>query len=64
LRTIVLADHSKRDQVVAHLVLPPQALETVVTDEPWPELEAVGVRVLTSPPESAQSSLIQVTAIP
>lgn len=54
LRTVVLADHSKQDQVVAHLVLPPEALTTVVTDEPWPELEAVGVRVLTSPPEGVE----------
>ena len=46
LRTVVLADHSKRDQVVAHVVLPPERLATVVTDEPWPELEAVGVQVL------------------
>jgi len=49
LRTVVLADHSKRDQVVAHLVLPPEELMTVVTDEPWLELEALGVQVLTSP---------------
>ncbi|MGY2895096.1 DeoR/GlpR family DNA-binding transcription regulator [Deinococcus sp. UYEF24] len=54
LRTVVLADHSKRDQVVAHLVLPPEEVTTVVTDEPWPELEAVGIQVLTSPPENVE----------
>lgn len=54
LRTVVLADHSKRDQVVAHLVLPPEEMTTVVTDEPWPELEAVGVQVLISLPESVE----------
>ena len=56
LRTVVLADHSKRDQVVAHLVLLPEELTTVVTDEPWPELEAVGVQVLLSPPESPEQA--------
>ena len=46
LRTAVLADHSKRGQAAAHLILPTERLELVVTDEPWPELEARGVRVL------------------
>ena len=46
LRTAVLADHSKRDQAAAHLILPTERLELVVTDEPWPELEARGVQVL------------------
>jgi DeoR/GlpR family transcriptional regulator of sugar metabolism len=56
LRTVILADHSKRDQAVAHLVLLPEELTTVVTDEPWPELEAVGVQVLTSPPASVEQA--------
>ncbi len=46
LRTVVLADHSKRDQVAAHLVLPVQRLDLVVTDQAWPELEAAGASVL------------------
>jgi len=46
LRTMVLADHSKRDQVVTHLVLPTTQLDLVVTDQPWPELEALGVQTL------------------
>lgn len=49
LRTIVLADHSKRDQVAAHLVLSPAQLDTVVTDQAWPELESAGVSVLYAP---------------
>ena len=46
LRVVVLADHSKRDQVAAHLVLPLDRLDIVVTDRAWPELEAAGVTVL------------------
>lgn len=46
LRTVVLADHSKRDQVAAHLVLPTDRLDLVVTDQPWPELAALGVNIL------------------
>ena len=57
LRTVVLADHSKRDQVVSYLVLMPEELAIVVTDEPWPELEAVGVQVLTAPEDSVKSSI-------
>ncbi len=49
LHTMVLADHSKRDIVVAHAVLTPAQIGTLVTDHPWPELEALGVRVLTNP---------------
>lgn len=49
LRTVVLADHSKRDQVAAHLVLSPAQLDIVVTDQAWPELEAVGAAVLYAP---------------
>ncbi len=49
LHTMVLADHSKRDAVVAHIVLTPAQIGTLVTDRPWPELEALGVRVLTTP---------------
>ncbi|SMB81715.1 DeoR/GlpR family DNA-binding transcription regulator [Deinococcus hopiensis] len=56
LRTVVLADHSKRDQVVAHLVLRPEELTTVVTDEPWPELEIVGTQVLTLLRESVEKT--------
>lgn len=52
LRTVVLADHSKRDQVAAHLVLPPERLDLVVTDQPWPELAALGVRVLVADREN------------
>ncbi len=48
LRTAILADHSKRDQVAAHLVLPPERLDLVVTDRPWPELAALGVNVLAA----------------
>jgi len=56
LRTVVLADHSKRDQVVAHLVLKPEELATVVTDELWPELEAAGVQVLIPSQESGEQT--------
>lgn len=49
LHTMVLADHSKRDVVVAHAILTPAQIGTLVTDQPWPELKALGVRVLTNP---------------
>ena len=48
LRTAVLADHSKRDQVAAYVVLAPTQVTMVVTDEPWPELEALGTEILVS----------------
>nr|WP_281376986.1 hypothetical protein [Deinobacterium chartae] len=48
LRTLLLADHTKRDQTVPHRVLAPQDLGTVVTDRPWPELAALGVQVVVA----------------
>ncbi|MVN86643.1 DeoR family transcriptional regulator [Deinococcus sp. HMF7620] len=51
----VLADHSKRGQVVAHWVLGVEALTVLVTDQPWPALTALGVDVRTEPMTPAPS---------
>ncbi|RYG85754.1 MAG: DeoR/GlpR transcriptional regulator, partial [Alphaproteobacteria bacterium] len=48
-RTMILVDHSKRDQVAAHLVLAPENVDLVVTDQAWPELEETGVEVVYTP---------------
>lgn len=53
LKTMVLADHSKRDQVAAHLVLATARLDLVVTDQPWPDLAARGVQVLCAAGQDA-----------
>ncbi len=46
LKTMVLADSSKREQVASYRVAPVSNVDVVVTDAAWPELEAVGVKVL------------------
>jgi DeoR/GlpR family transcriptional regulator of sugar metabolism len=45
-RSMILADHSKRDAVVAHHVLDTAQLDLVITDQAWKELEESGVQVL------------------
>jgi DeoR/GlpR family transcriptional regulator of sugar metabolism len=47
-RSMILADHSKRDVVVTYLVLNTTQLDLVVTDQPWVELEKLGVQILVS----------------
>jgi len=47
-RTMVLADHSKQDNVSPFVVAPWRAVHTLVSDHPWPEVEALGVRVVVA----------------
>jgi len=53
-RTMILADHTKRERVVAHVVIPATKLHTVVTDEPWPALHHLGVTVVTPTDEPTE----------
>lgn len=46
LKTMVLADSSKRDQVASFGVAPVADIDVIVTDTRWPELEAEGIQVL------------------
>ncbi|MEK8033491.1 DeoR/GlpR family DNA-binding transcription regulator [Ideonella sp. DXS29W] len=45
-RTMVLADHSKQHNVSPFGVARWPEVHTLVSDRPWPEVEALGVRVL------------------
>ena len=47
-RTMVLADSSKRDTIVAHVVLTSTELDLVISDQPWEALQKLGVQVITS----------------
>jgi DeoR/GlpR family transcriptional regulator of sugar metabolism len=52
-RTLVLADHSKLDGVAPFLVVGWQNVHTLVTDEPAPELAALGVNVVVAHADGA-----------
>jgi DeoR/GlpR family transcriptional regulator of sugar metabolism len=48
-RTMVLADHSKQNNVSPFAVGQWREVHTLVSDRAWPEVQALGVRVLIAP---------------
>ena len=47
-RALVLADHSKQNTVSPYGVAPWSAVHTLASDKAWPEVAALGVRVLVA----------------